>query len=149
MCLIVDSSKEFEVAKNDIVCYKVLYDHENGFYTTPYQQMRVEIGKQYKNREKVQFQYHFLDLTLNIWPKILTGGAYHSFVELDDAKDEINKIRQQIGGWYDMVVVKCIIPKGSKYMEGIYRDANSCDIASYASDNIIYKEIVFNEFSEQ
>lgn len=82
---------------------------------TPYRKYPIEIGKTYTS-----------DLVCNEYNEVEIG--LHSFINKQDAFDDVIQ---------NGFVVKCIIPKGSKYYEGTF------DISeSYASDCITYIEIV-------
>lgn len=158
-----------KVAEEDIVCYKIFRRHtwkyntwnlwnltDNEYneakevteieYITPFRSAIFELGKLYE--EKVH-DVKFLDNTERVnhikeFRTNLTYGIYHSFVELEDAielaRDLYNP--QPNVGIYEMVVVKCIIPKGSVYYEGTF-DGNQL---SYGSKAIYFtEEIVWDE----
>ena len=63
----------------------------------------------------------------------------HSFELLDDCKN--NAFIEKIYA-YKSVVVKCIIPKGSKYYKGKFNNYFTV-YSSYASDKIKYVEELF------
>ena len=72
--------------------------------------------------------------------KVKMGETYTS--ELEKIDDTIEKglhsfETMEVAKSFSNIVAKCIIPKGSKYYEGLF----GCD-ASYASDRITYVEIV-------
>lgn len=126
MCLIVDSKNPL-IAKRDIPCYKVcFYTEYEPVVVTPYQLAHLRIGTHYEERNNA-----CIKSTVNDY--ILTSGAYHSFRYLADARRDI-----KTWGCYDrehMCIVKCIIPKGSKYYVGKFD--NCGDICpSYASKQI-------------
>lgn len=117
-----------KTAKEDIIVYKGLFPRNCDFknlsseskklifnLVTPYQDMNVEIGKTYKS----EFSIDNCKYTINIEKGI------HSFKEIDPCK----KIAS--------IVVKCRIPKGSKYYVG-----NFIGDKSYASDTLEYLEII-------
>ena len=126
-------------ATQDIVCYKVLYKGLygktfNGIYYSPYKFFK------YKLNERVSSDFDFASLPLiKMSPqkeykflRILTyfrqvNKGLHSFKYLIDAHKLNNRF---IGG----TVMKCIIPKGSWYYEGIGDEL--------VSDNIIIIEEV-------
>ena len=59
--------------------------------------------------------------------------GFHSFANLEDTL----KIGADIPQLFDMVVIKCIIPKDSKCYEGSF-----WGMTSYCSESIILKEII-------
>lgn len=84
---------------------------------TPFQEVEVEIGKTY-----------FSDLfPTQLNPTILCKGL-HSITDLNDCIENTG---------INNVVVKCIIPKGSEYYEGMW-----WDYKGYASNCIKYVEII-------
>ena len=123
MCLNVERygiNKYKRLALKNIVCYKhLLFSKTYNDYTTPYQMVKVEIGKTYESK-----------LILNngnfTLPSFEIG--LHSFVNRDDAKLDSNN--------YYGVVVKCIIPRFSSYYVGYFR-GSKC----YASNKLKYIEI--------
>lgn len=79
---------------------------------TPFRCFPIEVGKTY-------------DSELIKKDKYIHEGL-HSFKNLDDAKKP-----------YVKIYAECIIPKGSKYYEGEF-----IDYAAYASDKLIYVQIL-------
>ena len=88
-----------------------MYDTEIIGYQTFYQGFKVEMGETYTSElEKIDDSIE---------------KGLHSFETMEGAKS------------VSYIVAKCIIPKGSRYYEGIFnRDV------SYASDKLTYIEIV-------
>lgn len=79
---------------------------------TPYRRMPIEIGETYHS----QLERNDGEVEVGL----------HSFASAEDAKND--------GGG---IVVKCVIPKGSKYYIGTYHDN-----VSYASDTLKYVEVI-------
>ena len=97
-----------------IVNGEIMYDTEIIGYQTYYRGFKVEIGETYtSDLEKI-------DGTIE--------KGLHTFKTMEDAKS------------VSYIVAKCIIPKGSKYYEGLFD--HDASYASYASDRITYVEIV-------
>lgn len=91
-----------------------ILSNENKVLVTPYQCFVVEIGKTYKSNLE------------NIFDEVKIG--IHSFVTVKGAiEDDI-----------DSIIVKCIIPKGSKYYLGDFNGIKD----SIASDTLKYIEII-------
>ena len=82
---------------------------------TPYRDFPIEIGKTYDSELIKKDEY--------------VHESLHSYKNLDDAKND-----------YTGIYVECIIPKGSKYYEGIF-DIND---DAYASDKLTYVKILGN-----
>ena len=119
MCLNI--SNKFSqplIATEDICCYKLLEvdicDSET--YVTPYRNMPVKIGCTYTS-----------ELSFNKHGNIEKG--LHAYKYLSDV-EYLCIFRYE-------VVVKCLIPKGSRY----YRGTFSFD-ESLASDQLTYVEII-------
>ena len=139
MCLIIKEGQLPEVATADIVCYKfvVCYNPDTGGITrympggeyvfrTPYRDYRIEIGSHYTATLSAPvFSFH---------PDIeyITFGL-HSFDTIRGAMRAVE--HSCLHG--NCVIVECIIPKGSTYYVGSFSRAKS-----YASDQIIYKQII-------
>lgn len=131
------------IAEKDIVCYKFLErmehtDYDESLttrilrwigikperkstysYVTPYQCTDVVIGETYTSH--LVLEYGCVEIGL------------HSFANEKDALSKSKKIVQRL----PIVIVRCIIPKGSEYCVGTF------DVfVSYASSALTYLEIV-------
>lgn len=127
MCLTLDSSAVERVADRDIVCYKVVNKSiRSVYYRTFYRGNKIEIGKTYNSSLK---KY------TDVWKRSIVEKGLHSFFTKTDVFDLYKKTRKSST---PMFVVKCIIPKGSLYYAGTFGKSRS-----YASNRIIYKEIVY------
>ena len=138
MCLISIQKKPF-IAKEDIVCYKYLFE-DNGNLITPYANEKVcksqnIIGNKQKpslldrffpQKEKMQAydgQEHIS----------ITQGYIHTYYS-------INRLLMSAPRYAK--IFSCIIPKGTKYWVG--------EAGDYASTKIIYKEqIDYFDLSEK
>lgn len=107
------------VAKEDIVCYKKLYQFTKNVYFTPCTKVQVPIEC---IQHKVPFEAQILSKSEFIWRHILgfsncvEDGFIHSF--------------QESGYSSSFMTFKCLIPKGTKYFVGMQGD--------YASERIIF-----------
>jgi hypothetical protein len=122
--VIDENVKSIKVDGVEIIKYGCVLDNaEILTILTPYQDVEIKIGETYKSK------------LIKYGPLIDEG--IHSFKNLKDANyfaiKSINKI-----------VAKCIIPKGSEYYIGKYRDGifSNSDYVSYASDTLKYIEIL-------
>lgn len=125
MCLQITRFSKLHTAKEDMVVYKFIY--EDGFndnqYITPYMGDIVEIGKTYNSNLEID-KYFVANFLLEC------RKGLHSLKTLKGLK-KIMKNR------YHAIPVKCIIPKGAHYYIGWF-----CKARSYASDSLIYSEII-------
>ena len=132
MCLYTKQT-ESKIAKKDITCYK-FYIRCDKMLLSPYQGSiapkigivaNTELGKPYKPEE---FKLSYRDF---YGFKRLDNG-FHSFKVLEEAKSVVN---EQKNG-FDLVIFKCIIPKGSLYYSGKF-----LDYESYCSNSIKLVEV--------
>ena len=131
MCLYTKNLK-FKTAKEDIVCYKVLWEdpHSSAVFT-PYREELVEFNKILYPKEKIKTHYFLNGFLLknikclkNIYRKqglvtpivaydefCIGAGVIHVYATYDIAM----KICRS-----GLFVCKAIIPKGAKYIESPY-----------------------------
>jgi len=116
MCLFT-SDNTFRIATKDIRCYKVLayYHHriKEDRLATPYKDFRVSLGKTYRDSKPVdKFG------SRNHWD--VEGGVFHSYARKKDALITRNALKSRYKNVYGakVIVVSCIIPKGTKYYVG-------------------------------
>jgi len=126
-----------QIAKEDIVCYKIVIEDGNNLYTL-YQRMEVELGKHYKDKYKIT---QFYNCWHNVW-KIEEGG-FHSYRNKKWAEVIF---RCSTTDWFSQLLhknlklVECIIPKGTAYYEGYFD--NDINEETYVSKEIVYKQII-------
>lgn len=122
MCLTVDKRNfKIDIAQEDIVCYKMLEKY-GGHIISPYCRFLYEIGKEYKTIMESRFKESYYEIS----------EGFHSFLYEEDVKNE--KILLQSYSNYknwDFRCFRCVIPKGSKIVYGIYN----------AKDAIVSEEI--------
>lgn len=112
------------IAFKDIVCYKFVEIFNKDTFITPYQGVLTELGKTYiASLTKVDYK-GFSEITYGL----------HSYKNFENAKNKA------INFGKEFCVVKCIIPRWSRYYVGEY----DCD-ESFASNKLIYSEIVFKQ----
>ena len=117
-----------DVAEEDIIAYKTFLFDENFLVYTPYQQYYPKFnikltakGRMVPKKELVGFSYG--------------EGGFHSFALLEDAKNDLRKCCWPVPSW---VALKCIIPKGTWYVKGVFEKQ-----FSYISKHLIVtKEII-------
>ena len=119
MCLTTLGKKEL-IAEEDLVFYKLLDVSEDIFgykyYYSYYRMSPVVLGEVYRDKYK-----HFgfrkrIDLGKNLYE--VNAGGYHLFKKFEDA-DRVNKRHGSNG-----IIVKAIVPKGTRYVEGIFDYGN-------------------------
>lgn len=147
MCLY--TKKKPKIAEEDITCYKVLEIRNS--------EWGVESGHKCKSKKTVLMSYFHSGFKWNIDKryrsklvimqrqvvtcfdscKYLVSNAFHSYQTLETAKLFCRNISYQ-SDMEPCAIVRCIIPKGAKYCEGMHSDGSD----GYASNQIIMKEIV-------
>ena len=147
MCLY--TQKKPKIAEEDIICYKVLEIRNP--------EWGVESGHNCKSKKTVLMSYFHSGFKWNIDKryrsklviiqrqvvtcfdscKYLVSNAFHSYQTLETAKLFCRNISYQ-SDIEPCAIVRCIIPKGAKYCEGMHSDGSD----GYASNQIIMKEIV-------
>lgn len=126
MCL--ENISELKIAKSDLIRYKVVIPC-NDYFKTPYARMDIRLNTLYKSRLIVSLEYN----------KNIVNEGIHTFKTLKEAKAELNTWSYPVD-----TILKCIIPKGSKYYDGKFRLNYKGDtVSSTASDKIIYKEVIY------
>lgn len=142
MCLYTHQKSKF-IAKDDIVCYKLLEKH--AFYT-------VSIHQFFK-----YWRFKLYRTTFNIYKYSVINvcnEGFHSFQTIEAAvKYYINNHCAFIKG--KIRLYKCVIPKGAQYVKGNSNYINPSlfvyqidDSQQYCSDKIIIKHSVQNEFNK-
>lgn len=143
MCLYT-SQRRLKTAKEDIKCYKVLQsvealDHEcpciagtakaqKYQYLTPYQYFPMKPGETYTDESRAYIGKHDENDIADVGAKY-----FHTFTNIRAALDGI--VDCCMSG---AIIVECIIPKGTKYLEGamFYIPATHGEISAYASKTI-------------
>ena len=119
MCLQTKQNQP-KIATKDIVCYKEVFslDVESEILTSIYQGFDYKIGELYTTEISISN-----DINDDFYYEVNRG--FHSWE---------SKPRVRVG----LTRVKCIIPAGSEYYEGIQHNG----VKGYASNQIIVKEII-------
>ena len=119
MCLFVNT--QYKIAKEDIVCYKILEKDYNGNLFSPYTFFRWNLNKLTKAKGKP-----CLDSKKT---KNITAGYFHTYKTSIAAKKDL-----KLWPCLNHLICECIIPKGTKYWEGLYAGHKG-----FASKNLIIK----------
>lgn len=128
MCLFTEQTKPL-IAEEDIVCYKIYYD-SYGVLRTPWRNVPMP------KKDEI--------ITTDLEDKPFEGYVrfgYHSLEQLIDATFIASVLSNS---WLSYsVVVKCVIPKGSKYYRGIFYFKGK-EYSSYCSKSIKVIKNVLN-----
>ena len=127
MCLYLNGhTNKVLIAPGDITVYKHLIALPNSDgsprFVTPYQYADVEVPS-----EVTTFMSYVHNMEVDI--------AIHAFMTERDAHDDA--MEEFTLSSHNYVVVKCIIPKGTKYYIGSFANRKAC-----ATEKLVYKEIV-------
>lgn len=123
MCLIIKENQEAKRAKKDITVYKIVEQGEKGILSTPFQHVTIAIGKKYETSEQFKVESDESNCNHEEDEKVVGKGLFHSYPTYKDAEDSL-KFMQSVHTTLKFGIAKCIIPKGSWYLEGttaIYR----------------------------
>lgn len=137
------------VAKEDMVCYKVMIEYfgNKGVWVSPYQGMTYKEGQSYEL--KAQLQLLDSSKTVKEYPYRVEEG-FHSFTSLSEALFFLNAFEarhpclNRCSDASRYVIVKCIIPKGTTYAEGLFFDWGN-KFHSYCSEKIVCEGKIENE----
>ena len=134
MCLYLKQKQSKpKVAEKAIECYKILRPNKlAGTYFTPCRDVEVRLGHVYRGLGLRAVKN--LDVRPDSYKYYVSIGFIHSFRTFKDAEKAINKWKWDYG-FNNCVIVRCSIPKGSTYYEGVFEDTM---IPSYASTAIRY-----------
>lgn len=129
MCLSLQKGEtSFKKADEDIVCYKVLVNNKKGFIKSPYIGTPYRLGELKKDgkpvkKESVNAKYR-AKYSLSRTEVTVESGVFHTFQFLEDAKKlAIHAFVNGYWGFLDgnmPIVVKCTIPKGTRYYNGLF-----------------------------
>jgi len=121
MCL-GTRQKRAKIAKADMIVYKHLKSIDNNNFLTSYRYSQVKIGQIYKSELDKPDSDGNIEVGL------------HSFVNVNDA--------EMTAKYWCETLVKCVIPKGSRYYEGTFMFFHGNEFLSIASDTLQYLEIL-------
>lgn len=149
MCLSLEKGRTtLKKADEDIVCYKVLVkNNEKGFIKSPYMWKPYKLGELKKDKTPVKKESVNTTNTLSTTEKTVESGVFHTFQFFEDAKKfAINSIIESYWGFFDgnlSIVVKCIIPKGTRYYEGMFGGIFYPGYKSYGSKQLKVGDEIF------
>ena len=119
-------------SEEDIICYKLFYKRDsNNILYSLYRRSVYELNH-IKNTRAENPQIYCSEF-LGVKTYHIEGSALHSFANYEDAKKYKKECK-----YHKAIIVKCIIPKNSKYIyEGVFSD-----VKSYASQKLKPIEII-------
>lgn len=135
MCLIIRKNAKVKTAKKDIVCYKVVEKRVKSGYVTPFFNMPISIGEEYGDASLKKKITYF---------SIVVEEGYHSLKTFEDAMD-YTAMLMLAHQFCSFAIVKCVIPKGAKYYDGMTENTIGKRKNGYASDKIRYVEVVYED----
>lgn len=136
MCLSVGHNLVL-VATEDITCYKIVVCDDKGRWCTAYKHTQLS-EEQLSGKKPFYADGVFVNNIFITIDRKVEGGAIHTFFDVKDAAYHAEHKNFPDFGVYEGHVYRCIIPKGTIYIEGFYGGDKS-----YASKEIIFKEKIF------
>ena len=130
MCLYINSTDQQLVAKEDLVCYKVLIKYHDNTFVSPYRNKRYSPKKEYVIKDRVRRKNEFSDIDG------IYGGVIHTLDYYPDAERLARYIHEHERR--PICIFSCIIPKGTRYYEGhdvVFQDC-------YASKKLFINELI-------
>lgn len=139
MCLrLTKQNKDPKVAEKPIECYKLVLKASNGLIT-PFMHNEIYLGEIIKAYPRVPMvKKRECASEHSRYKFFVCDGVIHTFKTIEEAK----KVAR-IAYFQNFVIVKCTIPTGSLYFEGVFDDTG---IQCYASTSVRYwKKIVYQK----
>lgn len=136
MCLYLTEKTGIKVAKEDIICYKVMEKRDKTLIS-PYMNMHYDCGTTYMSETPITVKHIFA-----IGSCVEEG--FHSVSNEQEAerlKSALQKYATLLNfdTQYVVVVAKCLIPAGTKYAVGFFSDFGE-SFDSLCSERIIVLE---------
>ena len=120
MCMVVKGKPKFRRSLFPHTYYKVLGTNMDGWFFSPYQASFVEIGKDYKISEDTEPDVR--PWLYDEWE--VYGGCYHLFRKKEDADRSAKYLTERSGG-VKHVVVKAVVPAGTRCVKGTFGNTKS------------------------
>ena len=131
MCLVLkDGDLQPKIAEADLDCYKVVINIGDSYYTY-FRSFKIKLDSGYTGELGKP--------ELNNVSRLVIRRGFHTFVNFEDAK----KFVENNFDACSMRVIKAVIPKGSRYYEGLFYSLMDVKAPSYASDVIDYSKIIY------
>ena len=136
MCLLTNDKKVL-TAEKDLTFYKVVKLDKNGKYFSLFMYDRITIGK--LKKQKYINGFRFIQNAYNVFDYRIEAGGYHLFTNLNFAKEYADG--ESWGGVRRTKVIKAIVPKGTKYVKGVYNTCFHGNVESVVAKMVIYEEL--------
>lgn len=119
MCLQIHGEPVLKTAEEDITVYKVFYK-DGDVYLSPFQHVEYNIGSIYSaelglSAWEKDYNINFKEIGIDNPPDYRVSQGIHTFTDFDEAKRVADRRFDGRG-----CVCTAIIPKGSKYYEGVW-----------------------------
>lgn len=131
----VNTDPEIRISKEDIVCYKVMEKRDKTLIS-PYRNMRYECGTAYVSETPITVKHGLLGAYIE--------EGFHSASneqEAEHLKLALQTFATLLNFDTQYVVVKCLIPTGTRYAVGVFTDFG-IDFGSFCSERMIAVEEV-------
>lgn len=139
MCLVIkslDGKLKLKIAETDIVCYKLIMNLSSK-YITPWQQVKIpKACIKGKDEFKAEGELCISDHSNHC---DISGGVIHTFYdEYSALKERISHTHPELpfSNSHIFEIWECVIPKGTEYIEGTYRNTWGGTYCSYGSKSI-------------
>lgn len=123
MCLITKHPAQVQTAKEDIVVYKLVEELKNSLNSSitslygPFQWIKYGIVENLPFSVREDDKFHIELNSCDLEEDCVTKGGFHTFKNLQDAI-VCNKRWKS-----EFAIYKCIIPRGTQYIEGIFQQS--------------------------
>ena len=112
MCFIIREKQRLKIAKKDITCYKVVklkgINQYKGVLKSYVKNFKYDLNTLYPKIDNFEISIHYYNTLKYSKNRGVINEGYHSF-------SNYNKAIGWLNPFVDSIVIKCIIPKGSKY----------------------------------
>lgn len=120
MCLTITPKTRLRTARKDIVCYKVLISRYGKLVSPYYSETEWEVGK--TNVEEKRWDVDYCsNVFADSYFRVVGKGGFHTLANRKDA-EKFLRVKPNRGHEpnrrHNIVVVECVIPKGTKYYTG-------------------------------
>ena len=129
MCLYI-RNKQTYIAKKDMICYKICIEIDDTYYSF-FRHYKYTLNKVANSEISI------------IESSCSPSGYYaeeglHTFKYLKDTRDFIGEIKRENNNItnVEFIILKCIIPKDSTFIDGIFTGASDKTYTSYVSNRL-------------
>lgn len=118
MCTIIDKEQKPLIAKEDMIVYKGMLN-ESDKIITPYELFEYNLGELYKTKLTIGGHYYAFDDVEEAALKERYGFLWQSKSNCKPVEEGFHSCKnpERLPG--DYTIYECVIPKGSRYYEGL------------------------------